>query len=107
MYATDNEGSDIVTTRVWRIDPRTGDKTRVGLGVVPGGEPCSPSPSVPGGQRLALATFEGHRTVMLPFDPATGGPTAKPAFEGHLEPEAFDRSAAPVRGQRRSVTTTR
>lgn len=77
------------TTRFWRIDPRTGAKTDVGKWVVPGGEPVQVFAVEPGGAQVALASFDGDRTQILPFDPATGGPNAKPMFDGHLEPEAF------------------
>lgn len=89
IFATENEGEATVTTRIWRLDPRTGFRTSVGERVVPGGQPMHAFAVEPGGGRVALAMFQGGQTIILPFDPATGGPTAKPAFEGHLEPEAF------------------
>jgi len=110
VYATENQGDDVVVTQFWRIDPRTGAKTDVGRWVVPGGHPVEAFAVEPGGARVALASFNGDRTLILPFDPAEGGPTAKPSFEGHLEPEAFsiDRQrvfAARSYGDHYRVTT--
>lgn len=90
IYVAENTGTTVVTTQIWRIDPRTGAQTDAGRWVVPGGHPVNVFAVEPGGgAHVALASFEGDRTLILPFAAATGAPTAKPFFDGHLEPEAF------------------
>lgn len=89
IYVVDNDGDTAMHSVFSRIDPRAGARTRVGEWWVPGGKPMHAYAVEPGGARVALASFSDDRTLLLPFDPSSGGPTAKPTFEGHLEPEAF------------------
>ncbi len=109
-FVADNDGDATMTTRFWRIDLRTGARSSVGEWAVPGGHPVKVFAVEPGGGRLALASFVDDRTLILPFDPATGGAVTKPIFAGHLEPEAFslDRGlvfAARSFGDHYQVTT--
>ena len=82
---------------VLRIDPRTGAEEPVGRHV-PGPEGIRVGAVAPGGDRLVLVApvdepatdgSIGGRTLVLDFDPATGGANWKPTLDGHLDPEAL------------------
>jgi len=74
---------------VVRIDPHTGTESRVGLHVPGPSAAVHVAAVAPGGDRLALAAPGDDKTLVLDFDPSSGGGDYKPTFEGTVEPEAF------------------
>jgi PQQ-like domain len=76
---------------VVRVDPETGSTVSVGRHV-PGPAGIHVAAVAPGGGRIALVApgrAGDDSTLVLDFDPATGGVRWKQTFEGTVEPEAF------------------
>jgi hypothetical protein len=88
VYRAEREEGDGVT-HLRRVDARTGTESDVGVVAEPDHRTMQAFAVEPGGRSVALAAFEGSRTLITSFDTASASVTAQLWFEGHLEPEAF------------------